>query len=149
MKRQCKSSVKLLLNFMMVVKLKRVHLIGDYGLFNLLVKIGFGGKITYRLYFWCVALQAKTCNFTKIKTPPWVFFTFLKLYKWYQIAQRITFFHWEEKHCVIFLYEEKHFTELWIGVSYFVVDVIVGWCSAKVGVLQKAILKHLVKTFEK
>ena len=36
---------------MMVVKLKRVHLIGDYGLFNLLVKIGFGGKITYRLYF--------------------------------------------------------------------------------------------------
>ena len=23
-------------------------------------------------------------------TPPWVFFTFLKLYKWYQIAQRIT-----------------------------------------------------------
>ena len=24
-------------------------------------------------------------------TPPWVFFTFLKLYKWYQIAQSITF----------------------------------------------------------
>ena len=31
------------------------------------------------------------CNFTKINTPPWVFFTFLKLYKWYQIAQRTTF----------------------------------------------------------
>ena len=30
------------------------------------------------------------CNFTKSNTPPWVFFTFLKLYKWYQIAQRIT-----------------------------------------------------------
>ena len=26
----------------------------------------------------------------KINTPPWVFFTFLKLYKWYQIAQRTT-----------------------------------------------------------
>ena len=31
-----------------------------------------------------------TSNFTKNKTPPWVFFTFFKLYKWYQIAQRIT-----------------------------------------------------------
>ena len=28
---------------------------------------------------------------TKINTPPWVFFTFFKLYKWYQIAQRTTF----------------------------------------------------------
>ena len=28
---------------------------------------------------------------TKINTLPWVFFTFLKLYKWYQIAQRITY----------------------------------------------------------
>ena len=27
---------------------------------------------------------------TKSVTSPWVFFTFLKLYKWYQIAQRIT-----------------------------------------------------------
>ena len=31
-----------------------------------------------------------SCNFTKISTPPWVFFTFFKLCKWYQIAQRIT-----------------------------------------------------------
>ena len=29
-------------------------------------------------------------SFTKSKTLPWVFFTFVKLYKWYQIAQRIT-----------------------------------------------------------
>ena len=29
-------------------------------------------------------------NFTKINTPPWVFFTFFELYKWYQIAQRTT-----------------------------------------------------------
>ena len=31
-------------------------------------------------------------NFTKSNTPQWVFFTFFKLLKWYQIAQRITFF---------------------------------------------------------
>ena len=30
------------------------------------------------------------CNFTKSKTPPWVFFTFFKLYLWYQIAKSIT-----------------------------------------------------------
>ena len=32
-------------------------------------------------------------NFTKINTPPWVFFTFLKLYRWYQIVQNITNVH--------------------------------------------------------
>ena len=37
-----------------------------------------------------VKLQASACNFTKINTPPWVFFTCFKLYKWYQIAQRTT-----------------------------------------------------------
>ena len=31
-------------------------------------------------------------EFTKSKAPPWVFFTFLKLYKWYQITQSITFY---------------------------------------------------------
>ena len=34
---------------------------------------------------------AEACNFTKIKIPPWVFFTFFKLYKWYQIVQRTTY----------------------------------------------------------
>ena len=38
-----------------------------------------------------VKLQAKTCNFTKSNTPPWVFFMFFRLYKWYQIAQRISY----------------------------------------------------------
>ena len=37
-----------------------------------------------------VKLRAKACNFTKSNTPPWVFSTFFKLYKWYQIAQSIT-----------------------------------------------------------
>ena len=36
--------------------------------------------------------QASVYNFTKINSPPWVFFTIFKLYIWYQIAQRITNF---------------------------------------------------------
>ena len=40
-----------------------------------------------------VKLQAEAYNFTKINTPAWVFFTFFKLYKWYQIAQCITYTH--------------------------------------------------------
>ena len=32
-----------------------------------------------------------TCNFTKSNIPPWVFFTFFKLCKWYQIVQNITY----------------------------------------------------------
>ena len=40
-------------------------------------------------YFW-VKLQAEVCNFNKINTPPWVFFLFFKLYRWYQITQSIT-----------------------------------------------------------
>ena len=35
----------------------------------------------------------KSVNFNKVNTPPWLFFTFFKLYKWYQIAQRITYLH--------------------------------------------------------
>ena len=38
-----------------------------------------------------VKLQAEACNFTKFNTSPWVFFTLFKLYKCYQIAQRITY----------------------------------------------------------
>ena len=29
---------------------------------------------------------------SRFSTPPWVFFTFFKLYKWYQIVQRIAYF---------------------------------------------------------
>ena len=48
-------------------------------------------KNTHRGVLLSVKLQALACNFTKINTSPWVFFTFLKLYKWYQITQRITY----------------------------------------------------------
>ena len=36
---------------------------------------------------------ALACNFTKSNTRPWVFFTLFKLYKWYQIVQRLTFIY--------------------------------------------------------
>ena len=38
-----------------------------------------------------VTFSKVACNFTKSNTPSWVFFTFSKLYKWYQIAQSITY----------------------------------------------------------
>ena len=38
-----------------------------------------------------VKLQAVAWSFTKSNTSPWVFFTFFKLSKWYQIAQRIMY----------------------------------------------------------
>ena len=34
---------------------------------------------------------AGDCNTPKWNTPPWVFFTFFKLYKWYQIAQTVSY----------------------------------------------------------
>ena len=44
-------------------------------------------KISHEEVLHLVKAQAKACNFTKNNNPPWVFFTFYKLYKWYQIAQ--------------------------------------------------------------
>ena len=43
-------------------------------------------KNTHRGVLILVKVQAEACKFTKITTPPWAFFTFLKLYKWHQIA---------------------------------------------------------------
>ena len=37
-----------------------------------------------------VELQ-EACNVTKSNIPSWMFFTFFKLYGWYQIAQSITY----------------------------------------------------------
>ena len=47
--------------------------------------------IFYHLYILETLKNAEVCNFTESNNPPWVFFTFLKLYKWYQIAQNITY----------------------------------------------------------
>ena len=45
-------------------------------------------KITHGRVLLLVKLEALACSFTKSNTPPWVFFTFFKLCKWYQIAQQ-------------------------------------------------------------
>ena len=45
---------------------------------------------THGVVLLLVKLQASACNFNKSNTPPWLFFTFFKLYKWYHIAQRVT-----------------------------------------------------------
>ena len=38
-----------------------------------------------------VKLQARAGNFTEGNNPPWVFFMFFKLYKWYRVAQSISY----------------------------------------------------------
>ena len=40
--------------------------------------------------------ECKVAGSTKINTPPWLFFTFFKLYKWNQIVQHTTYFFIEE-----------------------------------------------------
>ena len=57
-----------------------------YHLYNLkIVKNTHGGVL--------LLVKLKACNVTKSNTPPWVFFTIFKLYKWYQIAQNISYDH--------------------------------------------------------
>ena len=40
-------------------------------------------------------MLTSACNFTKSNTTPWVFFTFLKLYKWCKITESVSF--WRQK----------------------------------------------------
>ena len=47
-------------------------------------------KNTHGRVLLLVKLQAEAYNFTKSNTTPWMFFTFSKLYMWYQIVQSIT-----------------------------------------------------------
>ena len=45
----------------------------------------------YRSVTFTSKVVGLVCNFSKSNTPPWVFFTFFKLYKWYQTAQHIMY----------------------------------------------------------
>ena len=54
-------------------------------------------KNTNRGVLLLVKLQVEASNFTKSGTPPWMCFTFFKLCKWYQIAQRTTHVNFREK----------------------------------------------------
>ena len=59
-----------------------------YHLYNFKnVKSTHGGVLPF------VKLQGWVCYFNKSNTPLWVFFTFLKFYKWYQIPQSASYWN--------------------------------------------------------
>ena len=53
---------------------------------------------TYGGVLHLVKLKAEASNFTESNTPPWVFVMFFKLYKWYQMAQGISYKHFSVKY---------------------------------------------------
>ena len=53
-------------------------------------------KIIHGGVFLLVKLQTLTCNITTSNTPSWVFLTFSKVCKWYQIAKRVRY----EENCM-------------------------------------------------
>ena len=81
------------------------------------------------------------CNFTKINTPRWVLFTFFKLYKCSQIAQRTVFtytrkvdwkwfFHWEQS-CLSVLHFYFTWFTLYSPHTLNIPEAIVQRCSVK------------------
>ena len=66
-----------------------------------------------------VKFQAKACNFTKINTHPWVFFTFLKFCERYQIAQCITCKHLRAIHSKFIGMELKSVQNGLVDFNYF------------------------------
>ena len=62
-------------------------------------------KNTHGEVLFLVKLQVLACNFTKSDTPPSVFFTFFKQYKWYKITQRITYFQLQK--LLFFIFSER------------------------------------------
>ena len=64
-------------------------------------------KSTYEVVLLLVKFQAEAWIFAKSNTPPWMFFVFLKLYKWYHIAQSVTYTD-GSKRCSLCLTEKCH-----------------------------------------
>ena len=55
------------------------------------ITVARNGSVNWIRQMWCVArFGTIVCNFTKVYTPSQIFFTFFKLYKWYQTAQCTT-----------------------------------------------------------
>ena len=77
-----------------------------YHLYNL-----NNGENTHGGVLLLVKLQASACNFTKNNTLPWVFFTLLKLYEWYQIAQSATYYFFGYFIALLFIFKS--------GTPYF------------------------------
>ena len=55
------------------------------------------------------------CNFTNNNNLLWVLFTFFKLYKWYQIAERITYV--EQQGTLLWNIQENTIYYLWIKID--------------------------------
>ena len=85
----------------------------------------------------CFKLEQKaTSNFTKSNSPPWVFFTFFKLYKWYQFAQNIYF-------CCHDISQEK--LNLTTGISTQTFNkLLFGNFSGSLSELQYSIITHVI-----
>ena len=80
--------------------------------------------------------QKATSNFTKSNSPPWVFFTFFKLYKWYQFAQNIYF-------CCHDISLEK--LNLTTGISTQTFNkLLFGNFSGSLSELQYSIITHVI-----
>ena len=75
-----------------------------------------------------VKLQADVCKFTKINTPPWMLFTFLKLYKWYQIAQRTTN-HQRDVKCYVAVFIRRLLNV--IQLMHFFYTILLEWALCR------------------
>ena len=82
----------LLLTMNIYLPLDIFHNMRRFARFGTIWSILKNMKNTNRGLLLLVQLQSEACNFTKSNTPSWVFFTFLKFYKWYQIVQSISYF---------------------------------------------------------
>ena len=62
-------------------------------LYNFKNKKNTNGRVLF-----LVKLKASVHNFTKSNTPPCVFSTFFKLFKWYHMAQNISYYrpNWDD-----------------------------------------------------
>ena len=67
-----------------------------------------------------VKLQTLACNFTISITPPWVFCTFFKLYKWYRIAIWITYGNIYQESIMIAV----SMLIIFISLKYFIIGVV-------------------------
>ena len=75
-----------------------IHM-GCFARFDTICTISKSGKLPRRSVTFKKLQAIKSCSFTKSNTTPWMFFMLFKLYRWYQIAKRITIQH--EKAIVI------------------------------------------------
>ena len=69
--------------------------------------------------FILINLQASACNFTESNTAPWVFFTFFKLYKWYQIARSVSYRTLPNIHEITFLQKANDSVKSFIKNFYY------------------------------